>query len=154
MTSRWLVMNTIHLRTFGLLLYTLFLVGLVTSVTKAETGVRPGSESIARGTQLYNTYCVVCHKRDGSGEPTVPWSIRHPDFIEAMPLNETSHAWHHSDEQLVGLILDGTPRSQTRMPIWRGTLSEKDAADLVAYLKSFWSDRILACQGPKHMNCM
>lgn len=27
---------------------------------------------------------------------------------EAMPLDETSRAWHHGDEQLIGMILDRT----------------------------------------------
>jgi mono/diheme cytochrome c family protein len=137
----------------------LYLVGflvsfLVTGMTQAETGKPPDSISVGRGKQLYDTYCVACHKRDGTGEPTAPWSIRRTDFIAAMPLDETSHAWHHGDAQLIGMILDGTPRSRTRMPVWRNILSEQDAVDLVAYLKSLWSKRIISCQGPKHMSCM
>jgi mono/diheme cytochrome c family protein len=127
---------------------------LVTGITQAETGKQPDSRSVARGKQLYDAHCVACHKRDGVGEPTVPWSIRRAGFIEAMPLNETSHAWHHGDEQLIDMILDGTSRSRTRMPVWRNILSEQNAADLVAYMKSLWSDRIVSCQGPKHMGCM
>ena len=127
---------------------------LVTSITLAQTGIQPDSKSAARGEQLFDAHCVACHRRDGVGEPTVPWSIRRAGFIEAMPLNETSHAWHHGDEQLIGMILDGTSRSRTRMPVWRNILSEQDAADLVAYMKSLWSDRIVSCQGPKHMDCM
>jgi mono/diheme cytochrome c family protein len=127
---------------------------LITAISRAETGTQPDPKSVARGRQTYDSHCVACHKRDGVGEPTVPWSIRRTDFIEAMPLDETSHAWHHGDEQLIGMILDGTARSRTRMPVWRNILSEQDAADLVAYLKSLWSDRIVSCQGPKHMDCM
>jgi len=127
---------------------------LVTAITQAQTGTQPDSKSVARGKQLYDAHCVSCHKRNGVGEPTVPWSIRRADFIEAMPLNETSHAWHHGDEQLIAMILDGTARSRTRMPVWRSILSEQDAADLVAYMKSLWSDRIVSCQGPRHMDCM
>jgi mono/diheme cytochrome c family protein len=127
---------------------------LITGIAEAETGKKPDSKSVARGNQLYNTYCIACHKRDGIGEPTVPWSIRRTDLVEAMPLNETSHAWHHGDEQLVEIVLDGTPRSKMRMPVWRNSLSEQDAADLVAYIKSLWSDRIISCQGPRHMDCM
>ena len=120
----------------------------------AETGVKPDPEAVARGSALYETYCITCHRKNGVGQPRVPWSIRRPDLIEAMPLDETSHAWHHSDEQLVETILDGTERTRRRMPVFRGFLSEADAADLVAYLKSLWSDRIIACQGPAHMRCM
>lgn len=127
---------------------------LITGFARAETGKPPDPESVERGRQLYNSYCIACHKRDGVGEPTVPWSIRRPDLVEAMPLNETSHAWHHGDEQLISIILDGTSRTQVRMPVWRGALSEEQAADLVAYIKSLWSARIISCQGPKHMDCM
>ena len=127
---------------------------LTTGITQAETGKPPDANSVARGKHLYDTHCVACHKRDGVGEPAVPWSIRRMDYIEAMPLNERSHAWHHGDEQLIVMILDGTSRSRLRMPVWRQILSVQDAADLVAYIKSLWSDRIVACQGPKHMDCM
>ena len=123
-------------------------------ITHAETGKPPDVKSVARGEQLYNSHCISCHKQGGVGEPTVPPSIRRVDLIEAMPLNETSHAWHHGDEQLINMILDGTSRSRTRMPVWRSILSEQDAADLVAYMKSMWSSRIISCQGPKHMSCM
>ena len=132
----------------------LLIVLLATGIAQAETGMPPDSNSVARGKQLYNSYCITCHRKGGVGEPIVPWSIRRTDLIEAMPLNEASHAWHHGDEQLINMILDGTPRSRKRMPAWRNVLTEKDAADLVAYMKSLWSVRILSCQGPKHMACM
>jgi mono/diheme cytochrome c family protein len=120
----------------------------------AETGVEPDPAAVARGAKLYADHCLSCHRKDGVGEPRVPWSIRRPDLIEAMPLNETSHAWHHGDEQLMSMILEGTQRSRLRMPVFRDVLSTEDAADLVAYIKSLWSKRILACQGPDHMRCM
>lgn len=140
-----------HIHLFSI---TLVIVFLIAGAGQAETGKPPDPRSAALGKQLYDAHCAACHKRDGIGEPIVPWSIRRKDLIEAMPLNETSHAWHHSDEQLISMILDGTPRSRTRMPVWRDILSEQDAADLVAYIKSLWSERIVSCQGPKHMDCM
>ena len=120
----------------------------------AETGVRANPAAVARGATLYENHCLSCHQKYGAGEPRPPWSIRRPDLIEAIPLNESSHAWHHTDEQLVITILDGNQRSRLRMPTFRNVLSMKDASDLVAYLKSLWSDRILSCQGPEHMRCM
>lgn len=71
-----------------------------------------------------------------------------------MPLDESSHAWHHGDEQLVTIILDGTKRARRRMPGFRDILTEHDAADLIEYIKTFWSNRIRTCQGPAHMRCM
>jgi len=118
----------------------------------SETGKSPDPNSVTQGKALYEKHCQKCHKTDGVGEIPMPWSVRKPDYVEAMPLNDTSHAWHHSDEQLVNTILEGT-RSTKRMPAWKGTLSKNDAQNLVAYLKSLWSDKSIACQGPKHMDC-
>ncbi|MCB1860378.1 MAG: cytochrome c [Gammaproteobacteria bacterium] len=119
----------------------------------AETGQRPDVQSVAAGKVLYEQYCQSCHKEKGIGEKPIPPLIKAPGYLTAMPLNETSHAWHHSDEQLVGTILNGLQRTQ-RMPAFQGTVTEQQAREIVAYVKSLWSDRILGCQGPKHMSCM
>lgn len=119
----------------------------------AETGKKPDPTSVSRGEKLYTQYCQVCHQKNGVGEKQIPRTIRKPGYVVAMPLNETSHAWHHGDEQLVNTILEGTP-STDRMPAWKGALSEKEVQYIVAYIKSLWSPRIIACQGPKHMSCM
>lgn len=133
----------------------LLVVLLLTSAwSLAETGKRGSLESVERGARLYQDYCITCHGQNGIGEPPIPWGIRRPDYITAMPLDESSHAWHHGDENLVQTILMGTPRSRIRMPVWDGVLSNPQASDLVAYIKSLWSDRILSCQGPRHMSCM
>ena len=119
----------------------------------AETGQRPDVQSVEAGKVLYEQYCQSCHKEKGVGEKPIPPLIKAPGYLTAMPLNETSHAWHHSDEQLVGTILNGLQRTQ-RMPAFQGTVTEQQAREIVAYVKSLWSDRILGCQGPKHMSCM
>ena len=118
----------------------------------AETGKKPDPESVKLGKALYEKHCQACHQKDGVGAYPVPWGIRNPNYIPPMPLNETSHAWHHSDEQLVNTILNGIDKRS--MPAWRHVLSEKEATEIVAYIKSLWSPKILACQGPKHMSCM
>jgi mono/diheme cytochrome c family protein len=127
---------------------------IATTTVLAETGVRGEPDEIERGQRLYGIYCLECHQAGGEGEPPIPLGIRHPDYIVAMPLNESSHAWHHDDNNLVHTILRGNQRSRLRMPVYEEVLSERDARDLVAYIKTFWSDRILECQGPRHMSCM
>ena len=119
----------------------------------AETGKRGNIESVRQGKVLYESYCIACHKKDGIGEVMIPWGIRKPGYRIAIPLNETSHAWHHSDEQLIKMILEGVP-GNNRMPAHKNILSKTVAGHLVSYIKSLWSDKILACQGPKHMSCM
>ena len=61
------------------------------------------------------------------GEKTIPPLIKEPGYLTAMPLNETSHAWHHGDEQLVDTVLNGLQRTQ-RMPAFKGTLTKKQAS--------------------------
>lgn len=119
----------------------------------AETGKPPDVESAKRGQALYETYCQACHGAQGVGEPVIPWSIRLPGYYSAPALDDSQHAWHHSDEQLAHTILEGSPRSD-RMPGWKQLISHQDALDLVAYIKSLWGARALECQGPKHMSCM
>ncbi len=119
----------------------------------AETGQRPDSQSVVAGKALYEQYCQSCHKEDGVGENPIPPLLKMPGYLTAMPLNETSHAWHHTDDQLEDTILNGLKRTQ-RMPAWKGTITKQQASQIVSYIKSLWSDRILDCQGPKHMSCM
>ncbi len=127
----------------AILIFTIALPGF------AETGKAPAPEAVERGLALYERNCQQCHQAKGVGE-NIPPALRHPDFIPAMPLDEKSHAWHHGDEQLVQTIR----RGNKRMPPFDKVLSEPQLRDLVAYMKSLWSPRILACQGPKHMSCM
>lgn len=131
-----------------LLIETILFLVLVTP-GHAETGKAPDPAAVERGLTLFKSNCQQCHQARGVGE-NVPRAIRHPNFIPAMPLNENSHAWHHGDDQLVQTIR----RGNKRMPPFDKVLSEPQLRDLVAYMKSLWSPRILACQGPKHMSCM
>jgi len=115
---------------------------------------RPSSASLTaaahpeHGKALYGQYCASCHGARGQGE--FNWMNRDRG---APALDSSGHAWHHEDEQLVGMILD-KPVPDSRMPAWRGVLSRDDAIDLVAYIKTLWTPFILAnCQGAKHMQC-
>jgi len=129
------------------------LLGMVSFAANAETGQPPDAASVAAGERLYRQHCLVCHGERGVGEAPIPPTIRAPGYLTAMPLDETSHAWHHGDEQLVETILEGLQRTD-RMPPRKGLLSRSEARQLVAYIKSLWSPRIIACQGPAHMRCM
>ena len=134
------------------LLVSIFIMITTSDFLLAETAKLPNPKAVELGIILYEKHCLACHQKDGVGESRIPLGIRNPDYIPAMPLNETSHAWHHSDEQLVKTIMNGI--SKRNMPAWQHTLSEKEASHIVAYIKSLWGPKILACQGPKHMSCM
>lgn len=126
---------------------------LLSGELAAETGKPPDPQAVTRGEGLYAKYCRSCHGVGGIGEPAIPWSIRLPGYFVAPALDDSQHAWHHGDEQLAQMILEGSTRSE-RMSAWKQLLSSQDAFDLVAYIKSLWGARALECQGPKHMSCM
>ncbi|WP_428609681.1 c-type cytochrome [Sedimenticola sp.] len=131
----------------------LLLLLVISQTISAETGRAPTADQVNAGKVLYQRYCVACHGENGVGEAPIPDTIRAPGYFTAMPLDEQSHAWHHSDEQLQETILQGLQRTQ-RMPAWKAVITPDQAALLVAYIKSLWSPRIVACQGPRHMSCM
>jgi len=128
----------------------LIVVPLTTAV--AETGDPPDPQAARRGAPLYQKYCQACHGARGVGERLSFSAYVHRE-IPASALDDSQHAWHHSDDDLTAFILNGSPRT-ARMPAWKGTLSEKQVRDIVAYIKSLWGPRAIECQGPKHMSCM
>lgn len=137
----------------GGLVILLMLIGLPVATARAETGKPPNPQAAIRGAQLYKRYCQSCHGERGVGEPVYPWNVGKPGYFPAPALDDSQHAWHHSDEDLVQFILHGSPRTP-RMPAWGKVLSEKKVEDIVAYIKSLWGPRAIECQGPKHMSCM
>ncbi len=121
---------------------------------RADGLPRLESDQEKRGATLYQEKCQSCHGISGVGETYTIESLTDRNYRISPPLDESAHAWHHTDEALVKKILEGSS-PPGRMPAW-GTqgLTTEDATALVAYMKSLWSERIKACQGPGHMNCM
>lgn len=103
-----------------------------------------------RGEKLFSANCQACHGDHGIGQAPVAGVQQ----SLAPALDEAAHAWHHSDEQLVETILHGLP-TPSLMVGWSDRLSAHDARDIVAYMKSLWTERALRCQRPKPMdpNC-
>lgn len=113
------------------------------------------AEIISKGRKLFNTYCQACHGSDAKGQHTTPgFNPKSPPPIMAPALDDSAHGWHHSDADLTNTILNGSPRQGSPMVAWKGQLARADAESLVAYIKSLWSFRSIACQGARHMSCM
>jgi len=110
-------------------------------------------ENIAAGQQVFVEKCQQCHGVNGIGEAPGDPEAKDEFGFKAPALNDDAHAWHHSDQNLVSFIQEGSPRN-TRMVPFKETLSQDQIESLVAYLKSRWSFRSLACQGGRHMRCM
>ena len=114
---------------------------------------QPKTQSAQKGRDLYQQNCISCHGVGGVGETYSMKSISDRKYIMAPALDDSMHAWHHTDEALVETILEGSKQT-SRMRAWKDVLSRQDGLDIVAYMKSLWGKRALECQGPKHMSCM
>jgi mono/diheme cytochrome c family protein len=100
------------------------------------------AQQIARGQAVYTQHCMACHGTDGKGPPG-DWRIRDADGrFPPPPLDDSAHAWHHPTAALLETVRDGSPGGQGNMPAWNGTLSEQAMQDVVAYIKSLWSDPV------------
>lgn len=103
---------------------------------------RPDPVQVARGEAVYTHHCLECHGAAGKGPPG-DWRIRDADgYFPPPPLDDSAHAWHHPTAALLATIRDGSPQGQGRMPAWKDKLSEQEMQDVVAYIKSLWSDPV------------
>lgn len=121
---------------------------------RIEGPYKAATEEEKRGFTLYREKCQTCHGKEGTGENYSVEALTSKEYIMAPALDASAHAWHHTDEALQKLILEGSTRTP-RMTAWKNEgLTEFDAHALVAYIKSLWTQRELECQGPRHMQCM
>lgn len=91
------------------------------------------SPDVARGETLYNKLCISCHGGSTGG------TIR--DIPP--PHNANGHTWHHPDQQLANIILNGLDlsiSSEKKMPAFKDELSDADVQAILAYIKTLWTD--------------
>ena len=91
----------------------------------------------ATGADLYQANCASCHGNDLSGADdwkTPDQEGRYPP----PPLDDTGHAWHHPDQLLTDIVLDGSSAPESAMVGFRDRLSESDVEAVLEYLKSTW----------------
>jgi mono/diheme cytochrome c family protein len=106
---------------------------------------------VASGKVIYAAECALCHAADLEGQPN--WKSRKPNGrMPAPPHDDTGHTWHHPDDVLFGITKFGMrppygpPGYQSDMPAFRGSLSDQQIWDVVAYIKSRWSPRMREAQ--------
>lgn len=97
---------------------------------------------VARGQAVYTQHCVECHGVEGKGLPG-DWRVRDAEGkYPPPPLDDSAHVWHHPTTVLLEAIRDGSPQGEGNMPAWKDKLSEQEMHDVVAYIKSLWSDQV------------
>ena len=87
---------------------------------------------VKRGATLYDANCVKCHGgRTGGNLKDIP--PRH---------NANGHTWHHADQQLIDMTLNGITFSleDQKMPAFKDKLSQEDVRAILAYIKTWWTE--------------
>ena len=93
--------------------------------------------SVAVGQVLYAAHCATCHGVDLRGDPN--WQIPNEDGSYLPPPQDSSgHTWHHSDQLLVDIILNGSNFAESQMEPFAGVLTEEEVVSILDYFKSTW----------------
>jgi mono/diheme cytochrome c family protein len=98
----------------------------------------PPDDLIQTGAALYQANCQVCHGGATGGKlKDIP-----------PPHNANGHTWHHADQQLTNMILNGISFSleEQKMPAFKDKLTEEDFKAILAYIKTWWSEEQRAWQ--------
>jgi len=84
------------------------------------------------GEQLYNQYCSACHGNHGEGNTS----------LQAPALDSTGNIWELTDGEIQRAILTGGEI----MPNHEQILTTTQAADIIRYIQTWWTDEQLAEQ--------
>lgn len=94
-----------------------------------ENPIPADEESIARGKEMYEIHCALCHGADGTGQGTIAAYLQ-----EKKPVDLTAdNLVMNNDAAVFMTITDGVGDT---MPALRGNLSVEDRWHVVNYIKS------------------
>jgi mono/diheme cytochrome c family protein len=102
------------------------------------------AQSEALGRDLYALHCASCHGANLEGQPE--WMRRLPSGrLPAPPHDASGHTWHHPDGVLFRIVKEGTAAVvgqgyESDMPAFAGILSDQQIRDVLAFIKSTWSE--------------
>lgn len=106
------------------------------------TQARPETGQVALGRAIYDRECASCHGANAEGQPN--WTQALPDgSLPAPPHDASGHTWHHSDAELIRIILMGgtvyDPNSN--MPAFAEKVTVEEAKAILAYIRTYWGPR-------------
>lgn len=102
-------------------------------------------ELVAIGADLYSQFCSSCHGANLEG--AADWQVMNADgSFPPPPQDSSGHTWHHGDDLLLGIVLDGSDFAQSRMPAFVDLLSGDDVLSILEFFKSKWGPQERAVQ--------
>lgn len=101
-------------------------------------GTPASGAMVEQGEELYQANCQSCHggATGGSLKDIPP------------PHNAKGHTWHHPDQLLIDMVLNGINFSaeEQKMPAFKDRLSREEVKAILAYIKTWWTDEQRAYQ--------
>ena len=127
------MMSTLIKSSVGLLLFVAIVIGALIfanrpSAQQNSNVAIESSEQLILGETIYQANCAQCHAVDGSGYAN--------EALPAPALNGSEHSWHHSDDQILTLIRQGS----RFMPAVGIDWSDEEVEAVWAYVKQWWSE--------------
>ena len=105
---------------------------------------------IAAGRTLYAEHCAACHGADLEGQAN--WQSQNEDgTMPAPPHDESGHTWHHDNALLfeytklggaAALEARGIAGFKSGMPGFGEAMTDDEIWDVLAFIRSTWSERI------------
>ncbi|MEQ8710351.1 MAG: cytochrome c [Rhodospirillales bacterium] len=102
-----------------------------------------------QGAALYAENCASCHGANLQGQPD--WRERRADnTLPAPPHDDSGHTWHHPDSMLFAytkfggqayLDENGITAITSAMPGFEDILSDDEIRNVLAYIRSQWSEQ-------------
>lgn len=113
---------------------------------------------IVVGQNLYADNCASCHGENLEGQPN--WQSPNVDgVLPAPPHDRTGHTWHHDDALLfeytklggaAALEVRGGTGFNSGMPAFNEALTDDEIWDVLAYIRSTWSEREQEAQASRN----
>ncbi|MCW9046646.1 MAG: cytochrome c [Gammaproteobacteria bacterium] len=96
---------------------------------------------VMKGAKIYEQNCSSCHMKNARGVSNWRKTDETGNY-PAPPLNGTAHAWHHDHNSLRNIVREGGQAMGGTMPGFKDKLSDKEIDSVLAWIQSYWSDKI------------